>query len=392
MESFEFVSPTKIFFGKDGETRIGEIIASYSFRKILFHYGKKSIKETGLYDRIVSSLKENRIEFVELGGVEANPDVSLCRKGIALCREFQAEMILAVGGGSVIDSAKLIANGVYYSGDPFDLSLHKALSARALPLGVILTNAASGSELSSSCVISSRKDRLKRGFNSDLNRPLFAIENPELTLTLDLYTSGCGAVDIFSHSFERYFNFSERNEFSDYLAEGIMRCTLDNGRLLAENPKDVEVRKNLMLASSYSHNGITSLGKRAKMPIHQLEHELSGLYPNIAHGAGLAALIPSWIEICAEKDRKKFEKFYDEVLRIDDSLAFSERTERASRMMKDFAHLFQIPTALKEYSVSESDIMKMVDSLTAHGTRIFDSRIPLDASLAERIYRNAWED
>ncbi len=301
-------------------------------------------------------------------------------------------MILAVGGGSVIDSAKLIANGVYYSGDPFDLSLHKALSARALPLGVILTNAASGSELSSSCVISSRKDRLKRGFNSDLNRPLFAIENPELTLTLDLYTSGCGAVDIFSHSFERYFNFSERNEFSDYLAEGIMRCTLDNGRLLAENPKDIEARKNLMLASSYSHNGITSLGKRAKMPIHQLEHELSGLYPNIAHGAGLAALIPSWIEICAEKDRKKFERFYDEVLRIDDALAFSERTERASRMMKDFAHLFQIPTALKEYSVSESDIMKMVDSLTAHGTRIFDSRIPLDASLAERIYRNAWED
>lgn len=264
MESFEFVSPTKIFFGKDGEKRIGEIIASYSFRKILFHYGKKSIKETGLYDRIVSSLKENRIEFVELGGVEANPDISLCRKGIALCREYQAEMILAVGGGSVIDSAKLIANGVYYSGDPFDLSLHKALSARALPLGVILTNAASGSELSSSCVISSRKDRLKRGFNSDLNRPLFAIENPELTLTLDLYTSGCGAVDIFSHSFERYFNFSERNEFSDYLAEGIMRCTLDNGRLLAENPKDVEVRKNLMLASSYSHNGITSLGKKRK--------------------------------------------------------------------------------------------------------------------------------
>lgn len=392
MENFEFVSPTKIFFGNDSENRIGEIIASYSFKKILFHYGKKSIKETGLYDRVISSLKENRIEYVELGGVEANPDVSLCRRGIELCREFQAEMILAVGGGSVIDSAKLIANGFYYEGDPFDLSLHKAVATRALPVGVVLTNAASGSELSSSCVISSRRDRLKRGFNSDLNRPLFAVENPKLTLTLDLYTTGCGAVDIFSHSFERYFNFSEENEFSDYLGTGIMKCTLDNGKLLAANPMDIHARANLMLASSYSHNGITSLGKKAKMPIHQLEHELSGFYPNIAHGAGLAVLIPSWIEVCAERDRKKFGKFYSDVLGIDESLEFDERTRRACSVLKDFAHIFQIPTALKEYSVSESDIMKMVDSLTLHGTRVFDSYIPLDADLAERIYRNAWED
>lgn len=334
MKDFDFISPTKIYFGKNKEKEVGRIIKSLGYNKILFHYGQKSIKKSGLYDDVVSSLKENKIEFIELGGVEPNPDVSLCKEGIELCKKHQVDFILAVGGGSVIDSAKLIAHGVYYKGDPFDISLKKYQSKKALPLGVILTNSASGSELSNSCVISSRVNKLKRGFNTDLNRPVFVIENPEITYSLDLYTTGCGVVDIFSHTFERYFCKSEDKEFSDYIAEGLLRCVIDNGKILASNLNDYNARANMMICSSFAHNGLTSIGKEMRMPIHQLEHELSGLYPNISHGAGLAVLIPSWMEVCYKKDIEKFEKFAENVMGIDKQIDKSKKVKLAIKKLK----------------------------------------------------------
>jgi len=212
MIDFDFVAPTKLFFGRGKEKDVGAIIKSYGFKKVLFHYGTGSIKSSGLYQTIVSSLKNNDVDFIEFGGVRVNPTHSMVRAGVYLARKEDIDFILAVGGGSVIDSAKAIAAGFFYDGDPFDFNLHLAKPKQALSVGVVLTIAAAGSELSASCVISNDETGLKRGFNSDLNRPLFAICNPELTYSVSKYQTGCGIVDIISHSFERYFSPSEKKE------------------------------------------------------------------------------------------------------------------------------------------------------------------------------------
>ena len=392
MKDFNFISPTKIYFGKNKEKDIGKIIKEYGFKKVLFHYGQNSIKKYGLYDVVVSSLKENNIDFIELGGVLPNPDVSLCKEGIKLCKNHNVDLILAVGGGSVMDSSKLIANGVYYEGDPFDISLKKYISKKALPIGVILTNAASGSELSSSCVISSRDLKLKRGFNSDLNRPLFVVENPELTYSLDLFTTGCGVVDIFSHTFERYFCKSEEYEFADYISEALMRNVIDNGYKLSKNLTSYEARANMMIASSYSHNGLTSLGKEMRMPIHQLEHELSGLFPSIAHGKGLAILIPAWMEVCKNIDPDKFVRFSENVMGVDKNLDFEEKVSLAINKLKDFFEIFNLKTSFDGYDITNDDIITMVNSLTGNKTKVFDSYIPLDYILAEKVYKKCMEE
>ena len=392
MKDFNFISPTKIYFGKNKEKDIGKIIKEYGFKKVLFHYGQNSIKKYGLYDVVVSSLKENNIEFIELGGVLPNPDVSLCKEGIRLCKDHNVDLILAVGGGSVMDSSKLIANGVFYEGDPFDISLKKYISKKALPIGVILTNAASGSELSSSCVISCRELKLKRGFNSDLNRPLFVVENPELTYSLDLFTTGCGVVDIFSHTFERYFCKSEEYEFADYISEALMRNVIDNGYKLSKNLTSYEARANIMIASSYSHNGLTSLGKEMRMPIHQLEHELSGLFPSIAHGEGLAILIPAWMEVCKNIDPDKFVRFSENVMGVDKNLDFEEKVSLAINKLKDFFEIFNLKTSFDGYDITNDDIITMVNSLTGNKTKVFDSYIPLDYILAEKVYKKCMEE
>jgi alcohol dehydrogenase YqhD (iron-dependent ADH family) len=387
MKDFNFISPTKIYFGKDKEKEIGKIIKEYNFKKVFFHYGQSSIKRSGLYEVVVNSLKENEIDFIELGGVLPNPDISLCKEGIKLCREHNCDFILAVGGGSVIDSAKMIAHGVYYPNDPFDIPTKKYVSNKALPLGVILTNSASGSELSSSCVISCRERNLKRGFNTDLNRPVFVVENPELTYSLDLFTTGCGVVDILSHTFERYFCHSEENEFSDYLAEGLMRNVIDNGIILSKDLSSYQARANMMIASSYSHNWITSLGKDFRMPIHQLEHELSGLFPRIAHGEGLAILIPAWMEVCYKLDKDKFVKFSENVMLVDKNLDDEDKIIQGIRKLKEFFHLFNLKTDFDGYNITSDDIITMVNSLTDNKKKIFDSNIPLDYTLAEKVYR-----
>ena len=392
MIDFDFISPTKIYFGKDKEIQVGNIIANYGFKKVLLHYGKSSIKKIKLYDRVIASLKKENIEFVELGGVEANPDVSLVKEGIKIARENQVDFILAVGGGSVIDSAKLIACGYYYDKDPFDFSLHKLLPEKTLPLGVILTNSASGSELSSSCVISSREMKIKKGFNTDLNRPLFVIENPEITYSLGLHLTGEGIVDIISHTFERYFCHSNQYEFSDYIAEGLMKCVIDNALVLADDLHSYQARANIMLASSLSHNGLTGLGKDNKMPIHQLEHELSALKPNISHGEGLAILIPSWMKVCKELDKEKFIKFSENVMGICDDINDDLKIDKAINKLESLFRKFGLSSSLKTFNIQEEDLITMANSLTQNKTRVFQSYIPLDYDLAMKIYQKSMEE
>ena len=391
MNNFEFISPTKLYFGKKQEERIGEIISSYGFSSVLFVYGQNSIKRIGLYDKVIHSLNEHHIEYVELGGILPNPDIEDVKKGLDLVKKNNLELILCVGGGSVIDTGKLIANAYYYDGDPFDISLKKYLPTRALPLGVILTNSASGSELSDSCVISSRTLNLKRGYNNVTNRPLFAIENPELTLSLPLRLTGEGVVDILSHTFERFFCESSEEELCDYLAIGVMKNIIANGRIIAKDLNNYEARANIMLCSSLSHNGLTSLGKDMKMPIHQLEHELSGFFPNISHGQGLAILIPAWMKVCYKSDEEKFIKFAEDVMLIDKNLENNDKIELAIKELQEFFKLFELPLYLKDYGIKDEDIEKMSLSLTNNRTKVFPSHIPLDYNLALKVYKQAKE-
>ena len=391
-DNFEFLLPTKIYFGKGEENKIGEIISSYGYKKVLFHYGKNSIKKSGLYDKVVSSLKKNNIEFVELGGVQANPTLEKVKEGIILSRENNVELILAVGGGSVLDSAKLIAHGFYYDGNPYDISLKKYVSTKALPIVTMITIAAAGSEMSSSCVISDEEHHLKRGFNSELNRPLASIENPELTYTVPLNQLGYGVVDIISHSFERYFNKSDDIEFADYMAEAIIKATIDSGIELLSSPYSYSARATMMLASSFSHNGLTSLGKDSFMPIHQLEHELSGLYPSIAHGEGLAILIPAWMKVVHSFDKEKFIKFAKNVMMVSVYEDEEDLINKGIKKIEEIFKKFSMPSSLKEVGVKEEDLLIMANKLTDNGSKIFPSNIPLTKELVLKIYKEAFKE
>ena len=390
MYNFDFCSPTKIFFGKDKETLIGDIIKEYGFKKVLFHYGKSSIFKTGLYDKVVDSLKRNNIEFIELGGVEPNPDITLVRKGVEICKNNDVDLILAVGGGSVLDSSKLISLGRYYDGDPLDIVMKKGSVNKKIPVGSILTIAAAGSELSASCVISDRTIKYKKGFLSELNRPLFVIENPELTNTLPFYQVGCGIVDIIAHTLERYFNKSQELEFADYMAEGLLKSVIDATNILLKDYYNYDARATIMLASSFSHNNLTFLGKEGLMPVHQLEHEVSALKDDVAHGAGLAVLIPSWMEIVWKKDKEKFVKFSKNVMLIDEYKNEEDLIIKGINKLKQFFISLKMPTRLKEFNINEEDIVYMSNHLTQNGSFVFPSNIPLDYNLALEIYKNCF--
>lgn len=296
MLNFEFVSPTKIFFGRDTELNVGNILKGYNIKKVLLHYGQKSIFKTGLYDRVVTSLKNAGIEYVELGGVEPNPKIDKVREGVTLARENNVELVLAVGGGSVIDSAKAIAAGFYADFDPWCFNAHTKTVEKALPVGVILTISAAGSELSNSCVISNPETNVKNGFNSDLIRPKFAIMNPCLTFSVSKYQTACGVVDILMHTLERYLSDVSGVSFSDEMALGLVRSMLASGKTVINDPENYEARANIMIASSFSHNGLTGLGSKMYFTVHKLEHAVSGLFDNVAHAAGLSVLFPAWAE------------------------------------------------------------------------------------------------
>jgi alcohol dehydrogenase YqhD (iron-dependent ADH family) len=386
MREFEISTPTRVIFGRGKENEVGWIIKDYHPHKVLIHYGQGSVIRSGLLASVEHSLQEAEVDYIKLGGVEPNPDVSLVREAIQLVKKEQVDFILALGGGSVIDSAKLIAVGIYYDGDPFDISLHKVEPEKSLPLGVILTIAAAGSEMSTSCVISSREQGIKMGFNSQLNRPLFAIENPELTYKVPRYQLAAGITDIMMHTLERYFNQSDEIEFSDFIAEGLLRSVIVAGRKAMEDPLDYNARGTLMLASSYSHNGITSMGKLPLMPVHQMEHVLSAYDPNITHGAGLAVLFPAWAKYYQKIDGKKFAQFSHNVLSID-----TGDIEQDSLAAVDFFTTFfrdlGMPTSLKDFKITSQEIDVLVEHLfKGRTTPIFHFLKPMDEEVAEEIY------
>lgn len=368
MIDFEFVSPTKIYFGKHKEDMVGSIIAS-SYKNILIVYGSKSIKKSGLYNKVIDSLNTNNLKYHELSDVRPNPSNDLVVCGVEIAKKEKVDFILAVGGGSVIDTAKAIAVGYYYNGDPFDFNRHIVNPEKALPIGVILTLAASGSELSTSCVISNDKLGIKSGFNSDIIRPTFAILNPELTFTVDKYQTGCGVVDIISHSLERYFMPSGQYEFSDLMALSIIKSTIEAGEQCIKNPSDYDARATMMLNGSYSHNGLTSLGKQAMLTIHAIEHAMSAHKIDIAHGAGLSVLIPAWMDYVYLSDVDKFVKFTQFVF----NLSYVDKKESAKigiQSLKVFFKKIGMPTTLKELGLTSNDILPIANKVTNDGTRL----------------------
>jgi alcohol dehydrogenase YqhD (iron-dependent ADH family) len=362
MENFSYYCPTKIIFGKGTEGRVGGKIQE---KKILLHYGGGSIKKSGIYDRVVASLKENGIGFVELSGVVPNPRLDKVNEGIEICRKEEIGFILAVGGGSVIDSAKAIAAGVPYEGDVWDFFIGKARIEKAIPVGVVLTIPAAGSEASKASVITNEKETRKLSIQSDLLRPRFAIMNPELTFTLPKFQTACGIVDMMAHICERYFTNTPSVDLTDELCEGTLRSIIKNARLVMENPEDYDARANLMWASTLAHNGILGTGREEDWASHKIEHEVSAFY-DITHGAGLAAIVPAWMEYVRKQDTARFARFTREVFAVEAECEEDAALE-ASVQIKAFFKEIGLPTTLKEMDIDEQKFAEMAKACTFRG-------------------------
>ncbi|MDE6704312.1 MAG: iron-containing alcohol dehydrogenase [Treponemataceae bacterium] len=355
MNDFQFYAPTKIIFGRGTERRVGSLVAEFPCKKVLLHYGSGSVKRTGLLDRVKASLREAGIPFIELGGVVPNPRLSLVREGIALCKKEGIDFLLAVGGGSVIDSAKAIGYGCANDFDVWDIFEKKRQPAACLPIGVVLTIAAAGSEMSNSAVITNEDGQKKRGSNSDTCRPKFAIMNPELTMTLPPYQTRCGCTDILMHTMERYFTNDGTMEITDSIAEALMRTVVHNALILEQKPDDYDARAEIMWASSLSHNDLTGCGNGGNdFATHRLEHELGGMF-DVAHGAGLAALWGSWARYVYKDCLPRFKKFTRAVWNIAADDTDEAVARKGIEATESFFRAIQMPTNLRELGIAPTD-------------------------------------
>ncbi len=393
MKDFDVRIPTRIIFGKGKEREVGRLIKEYGYQKVLLHYGGGSAVRSGLLDQVKLSLEEVGISYVELGGVQANPTLSLVREGIRSCLAEKADLILAVGGGSVIDSAKAIGDG---AGDPqadvWDFFLQKASPKAHIPVAVILTLSASGSEMSQSAVLTNEETGLKRGFNSPTHQPLFSICNPELTYSVSRFQTGCGTVDIMMHTLERYFGWTKDSAVTDRLAEGLLRAVIEAGQVADKKPRDYEARATLMWAGSLSHNGLTGIGRDFFMQVHQLEHELSGMYPRIAHGAGLSALFASWARFVCPSWPERFAQYASRVWDAaadpaDPMPAALEGIRRTEALFKSLG----MPISLKELDVDPERFEEMAIKCTNFGARTLKGIRELKKAEMIQIYEMAYE-
>ena len=390
MDNFIYYVPTKVYFGKGEEDNVGKYLKEYQPHKVLLHYGGSSAEKSGLLNRVRKSLRENDISFVELGGVRPNPELSLVREGIALCQKEGVDFILAVGGGSVIDSMKGIANGAANpEDDVWDYHLGKKKPAKTLKKAAILTLSAAGSEMSNSCVLSNDATKEKRGLNGDFNRINFAICNPELTYSVNKYQTACGVVDIAMHTIERYFALGNETELTDALSEAIIRTVFEFGKVAYNNPDDYNARAQLMLASSFAHNGLTNMGKTPVLTVHQLEHEVSALYPRVAHGAGLAALWPSWARYVYKSNIERWKQYAREVWKIDTGKP-EEDINKAIDMQEQYYKDIGMPTRLRELDVKESDLEYLAFKTSREKTRIIPGYKPLGYAECLDIFKLAY--
>ena len=365
MIDFTFHNPTRIHFGKDSLSHLKEEVERYG-KRILLVYGGGSIKRIGLYDQVMNILSGLNASVWELGGVQPNPRLSLVREGIALCREHGVELVLAVGGGSAIDTAKAIVSGVYYDGDVWDLFTGKGSNTETLPLGTVVTIPAAGSEMSNSCVITREEDQCKRGRNTPLNFPTFSILNPEYTYSLPPYQTACGVVDIMAHMMERYFTQVENVELTDRLTEGALRTVINNAPIVFDKPEDYDARAEIMWAGCLAHNTLYQTGRVGDWASHKLEHELSALY-DIAHGAGLAIIFPAWMKyVLPRGGEKKLSQFAVRVFDVPEDFGTMEEIAlEGIRRLEAFYHSLGLTTTLHENGIGTEDFDRMSDRCAA---------------------------
>lgn len=366
MVNFSYQNTTKIIFGKDTERKVGSETKKFG-SKVLLHYGGGSIKKFGLYDKVVESLKSAGLEVFELGSVQPNPRLSLVREGIELCRKNNIDFILAVGGGSVIDSAKTIGIGVTYKGDVWDFYIGKSKIKSTLPVGVILTIPAAGSESSTGSVITNENGWYKRGAGSTLMRPVFAIMNPELTYTLPPYQTAAGAADMMAHIFERYFTNEPNVDLTDRLSEATLKTIIKNVSIVLEDPENYEARAEIMWAGTIAHNGLLGTGRIEDWATHDIEHEISGIY-DITHGAGLAILFPAWMKYVYNQDVKRFAQFANRVWDVEIDVNNLERTAlEGIEKTKAYFEKIGLPVSLIEASIPEDRFEEMAAKGTENG-------------------------
>lgn len=359
MIDFIFQNPTKIIFGREALGHLAQEVRLCGTR-VLMVYGGGSIKRTGVYDRVMEQLKQAKAQVWELSGIQPNPLLGPVRKGIAMCRENDIQLVLAVGGGSAIDTAKAIANGACYEGDVWDLFMKKGANDHVLPLGVVLTIPASGSEMSSSCVITREEDRCKAGRNTPFNFPKFSILNPEFAFTLPPFQRACGVVDIMAHMMERYFTQVEPCELTDRLIEGAMLTVMRNAPIVMENPTDYDAWAEITWTGTLAHNTLLQTGRIDDWASHKIEHELSALY-DIAHGAGLAIIFPAWMKyVLPRGGEKKLCQFATKVMGVPEDYGTPEAIAKEGiARLEAFYRSLGLTTTLHENGIGEENFPHM---------------------------------
>ena len=392
IKDFNFYAPTRVVFGRESEELIPELIRNSGGTRVLVHYGGGSARRSGLLDKVFRLLTDAGIAYVELGGVVPNPLLSLVYEGIDLCRREKVDFILAVGGGSVIDSAKAIGYGVGYDGDVWDFWDGKATPQSCLPIGTVLTIPAAGSEMSNSAVITKDEGLLKRGINSDLCRCRFCIMNPERTYTLPAYQTAAGCTDIMMHTMERYFSKYDDMTLTDALAEALLRTVKDSVVQVLKNPTDYRLRAQIMWAGSLAHNDLTGCGMESDFATHRLEHELSSLF-GATHGAGLAALWGSWARYVMPKHVNRFAQFAVNVMGVTNDFGHPEDTAtKGIEAVEAFYHHIGMPTSIPELigrKATDEEIVLMVDKCSRGRTITLGALEVLQTCDMETIYRMA---
>ena len=392
MKDFNYYAPTEVVFGKESEEQVARLVKKYGGTKVLVHYGGQSAIRSGLLPKICELLQNAGIDFVQLGGVVPNPRLSLAQKGIELCRKEGIDFILAVGGGSVIDSSKCIAYGVPYEGNVWDFYLGKAKATAMLPLAAVLTIPAAGSEMSESSVITNEEGDVKLGYSNNLSRPKFAIMNPCRTFTLPPYQTAAGVTDMMMHTMERYFTKDDDMDLTTEVAEAMLRSMKNAVFAVLKNPEDYRYRAQIMWGGSLMHNGLTGCGVSDDWATHQLEHELSGMF-DVTHGAGLAAVWPSWARYVMQENVSRFVRFAVNVMDVPNDFTDPVGTAlKGIEAMERFYHAIGMPINIKELigrDITDEEIKEMTRKCSRDYQHTSGQLKVLHADDMEAIYRMA---
>lgn len=389
MNDFVFYSPTEFVFGKDTELQVGQLVVKHGARRVLIVYGGGSVVRSGLLDRVRGALEASGVSHCELGGIQPNPTDAKVYEGIALCRREQADLLLAVGGGSVIDTAKAIAAGVPYEGDFWDFFVGKATVTTALKVGVVLTIPAAGSEGSGNAVITKADTLQKLSLRTPAAlRPVFAVMNPELTYTLPPFQTACGIADMMVHVMERYFTNTEDVEVSDRLCEAVLVAVIKEAYRVKQNPMNYGARANLMWCGTIAHNGTCGVGREEDWASHFLEHEVSALY-NVAHGAGLAVIVPAWMSFMAEHHPEKVAQFAHRVFGVPEESNIEEMARSGVSRLKHFFRYMGLPVSFRELGIAHPDIDRLVEGLHRNKGELVGKYVPLTRRDSREIYEMA---